>query len=347
MVHLTGPADTHHAIPRYRYSRGSDESARDFLERVALAARFAYAVDPNQVDDQPEFELDVETIVLPEGVLMRSQACGRLRQVRDRDRIQATGADQLFVYFIRAGRLDLLPSRTGRPASSGDIVVIDLAHPFELALDGYETTLAVIGRALLPPRLRDRQMHGTIVPRDHPLTGMTTTLVEQLFDISRRLSPDQATRILHHAVGLLGLALEDVTDPARIPVALKTATEAMIDERLDDPRLAPATIAGALGVSRATLYRAFDKRGGIRKLIAARRLERAWTLASSPAGPARPEIARLCGFRKPIELDAVLLEAFDADCAAIRSASDAARIALTARATELMKQSWHRRTHLD
>ncbi len=225
--------------------------------------------------------------------------------------------------------------------------MVDLAHPVKLTSNGYETTLAVIGRALLPHRLRERQIHGVVVPRDHPLAGMTTTLVEQLFDTSRRLSPDQATQILHHAAGLLGLALEDVTDPARVPVALKTAAEAMIDERLGDPRLAPAGMADALGVSRATLYRAFDQRGGIRELIAARRLERAWTLASSPTGPARAEIARLCGFRKPAQLDAVLVQAFEADCATIRSARDAARTGLTARATELMKASWYRRTHLD
>ena len=347
MTHHTGPADTRHSIPRYRYLREPAESARGFLERVALAARFAYAVDPAQVDDQPDFELDVETIVLPDGVVMRSQARGRLRQVRDRDRVEATGADQLFVYFIRSGRLDLLPSLTGRPALPGDIVVVDLAHPVALTLDGYETTLAVIGRALLPPRLRERQMHGVILSRGHPLAGMITMLVEQLFETSRRLSPDQASKILHHAAGLLGLALEDITDPARIPVALKTAAEALIDECLDDPRLSPASIAVALGVSRATLYRAFERRGGIRELIAARRLERAWTLASSPTGPERQDIVRLCGFRKPAQLDAVLIEAFGANSTGIRSANDELLAVLTVRANELMKASWYRRTHLD
>lgn len=347
MKHQTGPADTRHAIPRYRYARAPDESARDFLERVALAARFAYSVDPAQADEQPGFELDVETIVLPEGVVMRSQARGRLRQVRNRALVEAGGADQLFVYFIRSGRLDLLPTRTGRTASSGDIAVVDLAHPVELTFDGYEIIVAIIGRALLPPRARERHLHGVTLSRDHPLAGMTTTLMEQLFDASRRLSPDQATRVLHHTIGLLGLALEDVTDPSRVPVALKTAAEAMIDERLGEPALSPAIIAEALGVSRATLYRAFDKRGGIRALIAARRLERAWTLASSPTGPGRGGIAVICGFRKPAHLDAILVEAFGADCATIRSAQDTARTALTVRATELMKASWYRRTHLD
>lgn len=80
------------------------------------------------------------------------------------------------------------------------------------------------------------------------------------------------------------------------PRSLKAAAMALIDQHLHDPRLSPDWLAGKLGCSRATLYRAFATTGrGVADLIADRRYERAWQQLVGNPGASISEVAMACG----------------------------------------------------
>jgi AraC-like DNA-binding protein len=128
--------------------------------------------------------------------------------------------------------------------------------------------------------------------------------------------------------------------PRRPGRSLRASAEIVIDSLLDDPALGPQTLASELGVSRATLYRAFAPVGGIQGFIRGRRLERAWAFAAREISINRYQAAKLCGFARAADLDRVLGAEFGAGFDQIRGAFGEARERLTRRAQALTDEGW-------
>ena len=103
------------------------------------------------------------------------------------------------------------------------------------------------------------------------------TLAEQAFRSSGRFSPDQV-RALY--------------------AGIRASATALIDQRLTDPDLNVGSLVSALGVSRATLFRAFPETGGISSNIRQRRLQSAREALIRRTGrqPTIAEIAHAHGF---------------------------------------------------
>jgi len=321
-----------------------DEDPVAALARVAKALSFAFFVDPEQARDQIGFDIASDSFVLPDGVVTRAQLRGTYSLVRDQARVSASGADQLFVFFMEHGGLDVHPTREGTPVRVGDILIVDLARAVTLRQTGHTYTLFVIGRGMLPAEVRHRDLHCRVIRSGHPLAGIVSSMAHRLWEDSRLMTPAQATLALRSTVALLGNALEDVAPAGRTALPTKAIVEAVVDTNLDRTDLTPAWIAERLGISRATLYRAFEPYGGVKTFVADRRMQRAWTLVASANGPAFAEIAKACGFATLRRFEKTFSERFGVSPADGRAAGGEQRQMLDEAAAAQMVGSWSKRT---
>lgn len=331
-------------IPRVRHVRLPGEEMRDLMRRAAQSVAFAFYLDPERTAAQPGFDYSAETVVLPDGVISRSSLRGAATLHRDAARIAATGADQLFIVMIEAGVADVTPTRSGRRLREGDILVLDLKKPVVLTQVDYTSMMIVISRSLLPKEARHLDLHGCEIRADHPLARVLVSTVHRLWEDSRRMTPAQGSIVFRGAMDMLGLALTDTSRARGEEVPLKVGAEAIIDDHLQDAVLTPAWIAAQLGVSRATLYRTFAPYGGVARFIDERRLQRAWLLVSSPAGPPIVEVAKSCGYASKARLNRAFAERLNATPDAIRAATGETRDNLHARAALEIIDSWDRRS---
>lgn len=331
-------------IPRVRHVRLPGEEMVDVMRRAAQSVAFAFYLDPERTADQPGFEYGAETAVLPDGVISRSTLRGTATLSRDAARIAATGADQLFIVMVEAGVADVQPSRSGRRLREGDILVLDLKKPVVLTQTDYTAMMIVISRSLLPEAARHLDLHGSEIRADHPLARVIVSTTHRLWEDSRRMTPAQGAIVFRSAMEMLGLALTDTSRARGEAVPLKVGAEAIIDDHLKESVLNPAWIAARLGVSRATLYRTFAPYGGVARFIDERRLQRAWLLVSSPAGPPIAEVAKSCGYASKARLNRAFVERLNATPHAIRSATGEARDQFHERAALEIMDIWDRRS---
>lgn len=337
-----GRTDLDAEIPRTRFAPEGGEDRAAYMARVAAATAFAYAMPADQFEKQADFRYEVESVLLPAGPIARGRVHGRVQLVRDAALVEQTGVHVLFVYLIVSGSAVLRSRRSARTFVPGDIFVHDLTEPAEIVLDGYELLLLVLGRGALPIAVRERRLHGAVVPRDHPLAAIVAGLISGVHEGAARLRPAHASAAFDAALALLGAALADVTRVGSAPLPVNAAAEAIIDVELADRALTPALIAERLGVSRATLYRAFLHYGGVRKVIADRRLHRAWTLCAAHPAPPPADVARACGYASVAELNRALRAAFGVNAHELADVPSERIASLEAGATAVLANDWLR-----
>lgn len=84
---------------------------------------------------------------------------------------------------------------------------------------------------------------------------------------------------------------------AQVQSVLVARAEKLVERHLEETQLSPEFLCKQLGVSRRTLYRAFEERGGVHDYILVRRLAAVAARIAAP-GETRTisELAELCGF---------------------------------------------------
>lgn len=130
-----------------------------------------------------------------------------------------------------------------------------------------------------PPHLR--------IGLDSPAGSILGPLLNTLWNELDDLREDEAPAIAAGLAGLLRGLITDVPTRARAhqsPAdARHAATVSHIERNLSDPSLGVATIEAALGTARSTMFRDFERHGGVEHYIKRRRLEHAFiTLAHWP-----------------------------------------------------------------
>lgn len=331
-------------IPRVRHALLPGETRLDFAHRLAPSVAFAFSVDPDRMADQPDFDFSADALVLPEAVVTRAKLRGQMVLTRDDALVTATGADQLFVYVIEDGALDVQPTRSGRRLCAGDILVLDLAHAAKVMETDFAGIMMVMARGALPEPLRHLDLHGAEIRGDHPLARVISSTLACLCEDAPEMTQAQGSLVLRAAIEMLGMALTDVRRARLAPRALKALAEALVDDHLSEPALSPAWIAARLDVSRATLYRAFAPYGGVTRFINERRLQNAWILLTSDDHLALGEIAARCGYAGRTRLFQAFNERFAMPPDAVLSASEDDRARLREHAARAMMDVWDQRT---
>lgn len=336
-----GDVRTDKAIPYVRYERGTDETNREFMTRMAIAARFAFRIDPEAYDDDFEFAQDL--FMLSNGILSRCWISGHFAMESDRALIEESGADQLFIYFFERGHADMSPTRTGLRIGKGDILVMDAGQPGKL--DQYDTIniRLIVPRHALGADFGDRDVHGCVIPASAPLAGILGVYASRLLDDAPRMAMSDASHALDAMLRLIAHELGERYDRRLPQVSLRDRCDALIQANLARSDLSASWLAQRLGVGRATLYRAFENLGGVRGYIVARRMIHAWPrIVDQPEVPLA-EIAEEAGFRTRAAMSRAFAELTGAPVEAVRAMAPAERADAEMKLTLRLIRTWELR----
>jgi len=206
---------------------------------------------------------------------------------------------QLYVEGGFSGVADGLPVTV----AAGEIVAFDLSRTLHTRATDFGNISLLIPRAVFESVSDDvAALHGVVLPANSPLAGVLASYMQALADRLPILTPGEAraaatataalaSTILSAAATAIGKGGAPILSPFR-SIALQ------IEARLSDPALDAETLAAALNMSRATLYRAFEPVGGVADYIRRRRLTVAAVALAAPASRRRKiaEIAYGAGF---------------------------------------------------
>jgi len=194
----------------------------------------------------------------------------------------------------------------GRDAEvhAGDVCFFDLSRPSALRAPNYQSLTLILPRASLQPHVADLDgLHGRILRKSSPLNAMLVGHLRTLFAEAPMLSTTDGRAAANGTAALIA-AFAGTSGNGRSMIARSSSAASLltfrqfIEANLEDFDLGPESMCRQLGVSRATLYRAFEPMGGVRHYILQRRLARARKLISDPAHVHHRvgAIAFRCGF---------------------------------------------------
>lgn len=184
----------------------------------------------------------------------------------------------------------------------------------EAGTDGDARLILATDRASAPKWLADLKPLRPVTPS--AFTTLIINLIEELAGLAASARADDASVVVDSILMLARTALERPPEPAA-PAGMTgdpemLAAARLIEERLLDPDLDAGSLMHALGLSRSSLYRAFQTVGGVKAYIRQRRLEHARDLLMRRTGP-RPtvsEVAQACGFASDSHFSRAFRKAF-------------------------------------
>ena len=248
-------------------------------ESVTFAAEMARLFDVSDSDlgDRPSAGfLSLGTLVVGSVELVSTQL------ERDETLVERSGVDHLLVQLVHDGTVGGRSNNRTFSAGQGDVVVCDLARSIILTYHDVKATWLVLPRALIDLAPGDPTYHARLFPAHRTATRMVTALVAQLLADAPALDRN-ATRT---PVAILVAALSQLFAPLRHDAALlqfdrrdRSTLGRMcrfIDGNLDNPDLSVELLSKEFSLSRASVYRVFDKHGGVAAYIRNVRLDRAF-----------------------------------------------------------------------
>lgn len=188
-------------------------------------------------------------------------------------------------------------------AAAGSVQFRDLARPSASRSDGVDVLNLIIPRASLPSWMAGRGLHGLVLPVASAGERLVSSHLRTLFEVAADLSEDEGTAAIEAtfviAERFLGQA--SAVTPLQTEAIHRTIRQRalrLVDAQMSTGPIETARIARALGVSRSSLYRAFETTGGVQACILSRRLDRAYVAIRMHHGPLPPlaDIATQNGF---------------------------------------------------
>jgi AraC-like DNA-binding protein len=191
----------------------------------------------------------------------------------------------------------------------GDLTLVDLSRPATWVSSDARYVAAVFPRSLLPLRDGDlTQLTAAWIPGDSGAGALISSLARQLPEHLDGRNGNGGARLGGAVLDLLIVALADRLDrSSQLPAetqrrALLQRTYALIEERLGDPELSPATIAAAQFISLRFLHKLFEtQETTVSEWIRRRRLARCACDLIDPALAGEPvgEIGARWGITNP------------------------------------------------
>lgn len=228
------------------------------------------------------------------------------------ERVQADGFDHIVLHHILSGTL-VGHARSGfERAGPGDIVFLDMRRGHRTEAYDLHIITASIARDLVLAALGSLgALHGTVAHA--PDTAMLGEFLQMLVRHAPTLDDRHDGAFARALIELLPTALggpRDLGVEARRQDHLRReAVEQLIDREIANRQLTGAAIAERVGVSRATLYRLYERTGGIAGHVRRRRIDAVRRALERPEEPDLGALAKAYGLGSA----AALARAFEAD----------------------------------
>ncbi|SAK45007.1 AraC family transcriptional regulator [Caballeronia hypogeia] len=207
--------------------------------------------------------------------------------------------------------------KRSEPGSVRGIVAFDLNQRFRLERPACRVLTMFVPRPIVAAHIGDCEaLHGRVLSFDAPLAGF----VLQHFDATARELPTlerpDAIDLLDAGAQLLLSAFAGkphASPDARtaLQTAVKAQAKRYVETHLHEADLTPMNVVDALGVKRATLYRWFEREGGLAAYIRERRLREAADELVRLPNLQIADIAFGLGFKSASDFTRAFRRAFD------------------------------------
>lgn len=219
---------------------------------------------------------------------------------RDLGRILDDGLDYYGLQFYMGGRRHVQAGGREAVIRDGGLLCVDMTQPLLTSSTRYRSLDLGVPRRLLAPLLRDPEAHGgRMHEAGTPLVALLRRHALALYRAAPQMTREDSASQQQGTVALIASVLngridDDVTEGLRSATLFTLRHH--IEAQLSDLRLLPENVAGAFGISRATLYRVMRPVGGFYSYVARRRLHRCRDeIAAAHAAPIG-DIAAKWGF---------------------------------------------------
>ncbi|WP_237478411.1 helix-turn-helix domain-containing protein [Lichenibacterium dinghuense] len=230
------------------------------------------------------FSAAVVAYRFPHMLLFDRKVAGAMHH-RDAAHVRRDGLDHFTLQVLRSGRM--LAGRAGeeRAMRPGDVAVYGTTRPQRTVVERAHYIALTLPRDVVESVLPTaRDLHGTILPR--AAAGLLGDFIGSLVRNASTMGPASAARggamVAELLAGVAGDAAPRRSDDEHTLALQRARGEAYIDAHLHDRDLDVNRVAAALGLSRATLYRAFAPVDGVARQILRRRLKRLQAALAAP-----------------------------------------------------------------
>ena len=251
---------------------------------------------------------------------------------RSATEIRRSGFDGISMFLDRAG---LVGDIDGKSVSStgGAVHFRDLTRTSVSQMERIDLVVTVIPREIAPEWLLDPRMHGHSIDAGSAAGRMlaahllsTAGMAQDLDHGDGLAAIDAALVLAQQSIGAAGRM-----SPEQAKAAHRTIRQMAIDvieRNLLSPELTADFVARSLGLSRSTLYRAFEPAGGVMVSIQRRRLARAFVRLRVRQGrnPSVAQIAHDCGFSSESHFSRAFRDRYDISPGELGGARDEATI---------------------
>lgn len=278
----------------------------DAFERYLAGMADLYEVSDVSEDDRRNFFNTTRTTLSPSGAVGHGRSV-RQTLARGPATLRRSDVDGLNILINRTAMYGDCDGRTVS-AKPGALQFRDMSRPSISHLDSIDVMTVMVPRHLVPLVLLEPDVHGLVLPPDAPAVRLINAQMATLLDLAEVLGEAEleagVQALLLVAAHIAGAKLS-IGGPALAALqgAVRRAAAEYVEGRISGLQLPINIDAVALagGVSRATLYRAFDGEGGVSRYIQDRRLHHARRALRRRRGPS-PTIAEIShdyGFASP------------------------------------------------
>ena len=221
---------------------------------------------------------------------------------RSRSKLGRDGMDvYVLQYYLEGscGQRDGAPGTATRP---GDLFIVDAAQPLATSTTDSRFLSLAVPRRLLAPLLRaPDELSMRVLRGDAPMVGLLRDHLCSLYQSVGKLSEHEWLAVMPGPLPLVTSAticqVTEATAPA-VRESLFASICRPVQQNLPDLTLSPEGVAVQFGISRATLYRLFEREGGFFNYLRMQRLRQCHAILADRSQTHRSvaEIAQTYGF---------------------------------------------------
>lgn len=191
-------------------------------------------------------------------------------------RASQDGFDHIVASLVVSGSLRIESGGIDLTVSSGEIAFLDTRRGGRNMIDAAHIVTAAIARDLVEAAVGNAgTLHGTVLspPESLFLADYMTSLVVHAPYVAQLRNGGYARALAEILSATLVRERDAGADVRRRDYLRRQAAERAMDAAIDDPALTSTELAERTGLSRSTLYRLFDKQGGVTQALVARRVD--------------------------------------------------------------------------
>lgn len=226
-----------------------------------------------------------------------------LNAVRSQQQCSRDGVDYVSVNVMLDSTLAHMDHGGQVPLAAGSMYFVDSAQPVEFRQSSAHSVSIFLPRSKVQAAVGDPRLIPVVLQARTGIGAVLQSHMRMIITQAEHMTPGQRVVVISACVDMALTALQTARDGSadaqRFADGFYQAAHTLIERDCSDPQLDPATVAAALGCSRATLYRLFARQGeSVAALIWHARLRRARALIASGRFATRPlaDIAFLAGF---------------------------------------------------